>query len=95
MSETYRREMRARRKKMDEMYMEYASEKKMLFSLWVRSLTVDEDYARLRETFLEAYAGRILGEMRTYPADKKVETMQSEAELCDVYANAHTDRKDT
>ncbi|XP_052832642.1 ATP-dependent RNA helicase DDX19A isoform X1 [Octopus bimaculoides] len=88
--EAYRQKFRLSKKRSDDTYVEFATEKENLFDWWCVSKEVGEDFHKLRQLILlEEFKLCVHVDIRCYLEEQRVEQLQEAASLADDYSITH------
>ena len=88
--EAYRQKFRNCKKDSNQTYVEFARNKEQLFDRWCCSKKIDQHYDKLRQLMLvEEFKRCIQSDVKTFLAEKQVETLEGAARLADDYYLTH------
>ena len=77
---------KAYRKREGQTYVEFARDKETLFNRWCTSKEINDNFEKLRQLLLiEEFKKCLLGEVKTYLDENKVETLSQAGVLADDY----------
>ena len=88
--EAYKQTFRNCKKDSNQTYAEFARNKEQLFDRWCCSKKIDQNYDKLRQLMLvEEFKRCIQSDVKTFLAEKQVETLEEAARLADDYYLIH------
>ena len=84
--EAYRQKFRNCKKNSNQTHVEFARNKEQLFDRWCCSKKIDQNYDKLRQLMsVEEFKRCIQSDVKTFLAEKQVETLEEAARLADDY----------
>ena len=88
--EAYRQKFRNCKQDSNQTYVEFARNKEQLFDRWCCSKKIDQNFDKLRQLMLvEEFKRCIQSDVKTFLAEKQVETLEEAARLADDYYLTH------
>ena len=87
--QAYRQKFRNCKKDSNRTHVEFARNKEQLFDRWCCSKKIDQNYDKLRQLMSVEEFKRIQSNVKTFSAEKQVETLQEAARLADDYYLTH------